>query len=319
MTNQKIAATLPQSSIHPMTSESVARFLNEAGRYPLLTPTEEIELSRRVARYQELTQVDRELTKTEQRQLKNGLKARERLVKCNLRLVVHISKRFAPRIRSAGMDHVDLIQEGAIGLQRAAELFDGTKGYKFSTYAYWWIRQSMSRALEMQDRAVRVPSNALEKMNRALKAQHEFTQAHGRKATIEELAELTETTPENLRLIIERSGYHTSLDGLAVEDGTALVDMLSDDEDLYDNLQLDWRSDDFERAFQQLDETDRYVIKNYYGLFGIEPIALGAISKLLGCSRERVRQRKDRALNKMFKYLKHSIPAQHTSQLTLIQ
>jgi len=302
-----------------MTNDSVSHFMNEAGRYPLLTATEEIELSRRVARYQELKQLKRELTKTEQRQLKSGLKARERLIKCNLRLLIHISKRFAPRIRSAGMDHIDLIQEGAIGLQRAAELFDGTKGYKFSTYAYWWIRQAMSRALEMQDRAVRIPSNALEKMNRALKVQHEFTQANGRKATIEELAALTETTPANLRLIIERSGYHTSLDGLAIENGTALIDMLSDDEDLYDNLQLDWRSDNFERAFYQLDEIDRIIIKNYYGLFGIEPITLGAIGKQLECSRERVRQRKDRALNKMFRYLKHSIPVQHTSQLTLIQ
>jgi RNA polymerase sigma factor (sigma-70 family) len=302
-----------------MTNDTVSHFMNEAGRYPLLTPTEEIELSRRVARCQELMQLERELTKTEQRQLKSGLKARERLVKCNLRLLIHISKRFAPRIRSAGMDHIDLIQEGAIGLQRAAELFDGTKGYKFSTYAYWWIRQAMTRALEMQDRAVRVPTNALEKMNRALKMQHEFTQANGRKATIEELAALTETTPENLRLIIERSGYHTSLDSLAIEDGTALVDMLTDNEDLYDNLQLDWRSDDFERAFHQLDETDRVIIKKYYGLFGIEPITLGAIGKQLECSRERVRQRKDRALNKMFHYLKYSIPVQHTSQLTLIQ
>ena len=302
-----------------MTSDTVSHFMNEAGRYPLLTPTEEIELSRRVTQCQELMQLERELTKTEQRQLKSGLKARERLVKCNLRLLIHISKRFAPRIRSAGMDHVDLIQEGAIGLQRAAELFDGTKGYKFSTYAYWWIRQAMTRALEMQDRAVRVPTNALEKMNRALKMQHEFTQANGRKATIEELAALTETTPENLRLIIERSGYHTSLDGPAIEDGTALVDMLSDNEDLYDNLELDWRSDDFERAFHQLDETDKMIIKKYYGLFGIEPITLGAIGKQLKCSRERVRQRKDRALNKMFHYLKHSIPIQHTSQLTLIQ
>ena len=282
--------------------------MNEAGRYPLLTPTEEIELSRRVARYQELMQLERELTKTEQRQVKGGLKARERLIKCNLRLLIHISKRFAPRIRSAGMDHIDLIQEGAIGLQRAAELFDGTKGYKFSTYAYWWIRQAMSRALEMQDRAVRVPSNALEKMNRALKMQHEFTQANGRRATIEELAKLTETTPANLRLILERSGHHVSLDSLAIEDGTALIDMLTDNEDLYDNLQLDWRSDDFERAFYQLDETDRLIIKKYYGLFGIEPITLGAIGKQLKCSRERVRQRKDRALNKMFRYLKHSIP-----------
>jgi len=300
-------------------SDSVTHFLNEAARYPLLTPTEEIELSRRALRYQELSQAKHELTKAEQRQLKSGLKARERLVKCNLRLVIHISKRFAPRIRSSGMDHIDLIQEGAIGLQRAAELFDGTKGYKFSTYAYWWIRQSMNRALEMQDRAVRVPTNALEKMNRALKAQHEFTQTHGRKATIKELAELIDTTAENLELILERSGQHVSLDSLAIEDGTALIDMLSDDEDLYDNLQLDWRSDNFERAFYQLDERDQFILQHYYGLLGAEPITLTAISKQLNCSRERIRQCKDRALNKMNKYLRYSIPVQHMSQLTLIQ
>lgn len=302
-----------------MTTDNFRDYLNEVGRYPLLTTDQEIELSRRVMRYMQLKEEKRELTKEEQRAYKSGFKARERLVKCNLRLVIHISRRFAMRIRTSGMDHLDLIQEGAVGLQRAAELFDGTKGYKFSTYAYWWIRQSMNRALEMQDRVVRVPSNALEKMNRAFKLQNEFMQLNGKPATLDEIAGLMDTDADALRLIIERSGFHTSLDTLAIEDGTSLIDMLKSEEDLFENVLSDQRSDDLERAFYQLNEDDQNIIKKYFGLFGTPEQALHSIGKDLGVSRERIRQRKDRALKRMSNYLRHSIPIQHTSQLPLIQ
>ncbi len=308
-----------------MNADVLRDYLNEVGKYPLLTTSQEIELSRRVQRWRELRDSKRELTKAERREIKGGQKAREQLVKCNLRLVIHISRRFVPRIKTAGMDHMDLIQEGAVGLQRAAELFDGTKGYKFSTYAYWWIRQAMSRSIEMQDRVVRIPSNALEKVNRAFKIQHEFTQAHGRVPSIDEIAAIMEMKPKELRLVIERSTTHSSLDSLAIQDGTPLVDMLSDYEDLYDHVNHSEKYADFEFAYNQLDNFDREIVAKYYGLYGNDPRALHVIAKEHNVSRERIRQRRDRALNKIGRALRHTgtftsaMEDQHMQQLTLVQ
>jgi len=284
-------------------SDTLRAYLNELGKYPLLTTAQEIELSRRVQRWLYLKNQDRELTKTEQREVKGGIRAREQLIKCNLRLVVHISRRFAPRIRSSGMDHMDLIQEGAIGLQRAAELFDGTKGYKFSTYAYWWIRQSMSRSIEMQDRVVRIPSNALEKVNRAFRIQNEYIQTHGHTPSIDQIAKIMEVNPRDLRMIIERSTTHTSLDCLAIQEGSPLLDMLSDHEDLYDNINHTEQYEDFEIAYSCLDEFDQQIIAKYYGLYGEDSRALVTIAEEHGVSRERVRQRRDRALKKIGHHL----------------
>lgn len=280
-------------------SDTLRTYLNEVGKYPLLTTSQEIELSRRVQRWVHLRDEKRELTKAEQREMKSGIRAREQLVKCNLRLVVHISRRFAPRIRTSGMDHMDLIQEGAVGLQRAAELFDGTKGYKFSTYAYWWIRQSMTRSIEMQDRVVRIPTNALEKVNRAFKVQSQYIQAHGHAPTIEQIAEIMEVNAKDLRMVIERSTVHTSLDGLATEEGSPLLDLLSDYEDLYENVDHKERYEDFEVAYEQLGEFDKKIISKYYGLHGEDSRALVTIAEEHGVSRERVRQRRDRALRKI--------------------
>ena len=279
-------------------SDVMRDYLNEVGKYPLLTTDQEIKLSRRVKRWQELRDKPNP-TNIERREIRSGLRAREELVKCNLRLVVHVSRRFATRIRGAAMDHMDLIQEGTVGLQRAAELFDGARGYKFSTYAYWWIRQAMNRGIDSYDRAVRIPTNALEKVNRAFKIKNEYRQAHGVLPTLDQVAEIMDMKPSDLRLIMERSTMHTSLDVLTKEDGSPLVDMLSDSEDLYDDVNDKKRQAGLYFACDQLDDFDRDIIAKYFGLFDNEPTTLTKIAQQHNVSRERVRQRRDRAFIKI--------------------
>ena len=299
-------------------SDVMRDYLNEIGKYPLLTTDQEIKLSRRVKRWQELRDKTNP-TNIERREIRSGLRAREELVKCNLRLVVHVSRRFAARIRSAGIDHMDLIQEGTVGLQRAAELFDGTKGYKFSTYAYWWIRQAMTRSLESYDRVVRIPTNALEKVNRVFKIKNEYMQSHGVMPTLDQVAEIMEVRPSDLRLIMERSNPHTSLDCLAKEDGSPLVDMLSKDEDLYETINHKERYADFYAACNQLDDFDRDIIEKYYGLHGNKPETLHVIAKDHNVSRERVRQRRDRALIKIRRALGKTSTFECQGTLPLLQ
>jgi RNA polymerase sigma factor (sigma-70 family) len=299
-------------------SEVMRDYLNAIGQYPLLTTDQEIKLSRRVKRWQELRDKSNP-TNTERREIRSGLRAREELVKCNLRLVVHVSRRFAMRIRGAGMDHMDLIQEGTVGLQRAAELFDGTKGYKFSTYAYWWIRQAMNRGLESYDRVVRIPTNALEKVNRAFKIKNEYRQAHGVLPTLDQVAEIMGMKPSDLRMIMERSTMHTSLDVLAKEDGSPLVDMLSNSEDLYDDVNAKERHAEFYFAYNQLDDFDRDIIAKHFGLHGGEPMTLLKIAQQHNVSRERIRQRRDRALVKIRRALGKTATFECQGTLPLLQ
>lgn len=157
----------------------------------------------------------------------------------------------------------------------------------------------MTRSIEMQDRVVRIPTNALEKVNRAFKVQSQYIQAHGHAPTIEQIAEIMGVNAKDLRMVIERSTVHTSLDGLATEEGSPLLDLLSDYEDLYDNVDHKERYEDFEVAYERLDEFDKQIISKYYGLHGEDSRALVAIAEEHGVSRERVRQRRDRALRKI--------------------
>jgi len=144
-----------------MTADAMRDYLEAISRYPLLTTQQEIQLARKIAQYMELRD-NPSPTPAEQRLIKAGLKARATMVNCNLRLVVHIAKRYTGRIKS--MDMLDLCQEGNIGLQRAAEKFDASRGYKFSTYAYWWIRQSLKRAIDSKERMIKIPIHMIDRI-----------------------------------------------------------------------------------------------------------------------------------------------------------
>jgi RNA polymerase sigma factor (sigma-70 family) len=302
-----------------MALDSLGAFMEQAGRYELLTTDEEIHLSRRIQRWRELKDKEGELTKEERRAIKSGLRARERLVKCNLRLVVHVSKKYTFKLRGFAMEHADLIQEGMFGLQRAAELFDGTKGYKFSTYAYWWIRQSISRSLETYDRCVRIPTNCLQKLNKAKKIQNEYMQEHGKPASLEYIAKEISMDVDLLRLSIERSTYHTSLDSLLIDNGTTLLDLMHTDEDLYDNADQKFEYDKLSQALATLNDADYELIQRIYGLDDAPIETMREIAGKKSYCRERVRQRRNAAINRLANALRRSSPLSSTEQMSLIQ
>lgn len=295
--------------------------MNQAGRYELLTTDQEIELSRRIQKWLTLKDKEGELTKEEKRAIRSGLRARERLVKCNLRLVVHVSKKYTFKLRGIALEHADLIQEGIFGLQRAAELFDGTKGYKFSTYAYWWIRQSISRSIETYDRVVRIPTNALQKLNKARKLQNEYMQEHGTPASLEHIAEMVKMDVDLLRLSIERSAYHKSLDAQSIEDGSCLVDLMhdQDDESLYEQADKDFEHSKLAHAMGILTDEELEILTRNYGLGGRPVETLREIASNKECNRERLRQKRIRAINKLACYMKKNGAVFSTQQMSLIQ
>lgn len=167
--------------------DSVKAYLNEISRYPLLTPAQEIELSRQVNAMQSLREVH-DPTPAQKRVIKRGERAKRDLINSNLRLVVHLAKQYTHRLSGTGLELMDLVQEGAFGLTRAVELFDSTKGYKFSTYAYWWVRQAITRGIDTKERLIRVPQHSLETVYKATKFQKTFMQQHGRLPSLQEMA-----------------------------------------------------------------------------------------------------------------------------------
>ena len=273
-------------------------YLAEIGRYPLLTGEQEIQLSRPVRRMIELQAMEGERTKAELREIKRGQRARDTIMNCNLRLVVHIAKRYATRLKCNGLEMMDIIQEGAIGLHRAAELFDGSKGYKFSTYAYWWIRQSITRAIDTKERIIRVPQHLLDKIYRATKLQREYLQEHGRPISMVALAEEMEMTVDELQMILQRNTPHSSLDQMVGDNGSPLIDLIaSEDPEIGDELSPMY-AEQLKLAFFRLGERDRYVVSAYHGLNGPQQ-SQREIGETLGISRSAVGQRRENAVRRL--------------------
>ena len=273
-------------------------YLAEIGRYPLLTGEQEIQLSRQVRRMIELQAMKGERTKSELREIKRGQRARDTIMNCNLRLVVHIAKRYATRLKCNGLEMMDIIQEGAIGLHRAAELFDGSKGYKFSTYAYWWIRQSITRAIDTKERIIRVPQHLLDKIYRATKLQREYLQEHGRPISMVALAEEMEMTVDELQMILQRNTPHSSLDQMVGDNGSPLIDLIaSEDPEIGDELSPMY-AEQLKLAFFRLGERDRYVVSAYHGLNGPQQ-SQREIGETLGISRSAVGQRRENAVRRL--------------------
>jgi len=285
-----------------MDTDSFRVYMNAIGKYPLLTAKQEIQLARQVQRYVQLRDSSEILTKEEKRDIRVGLRARDRLVSCNLRLVIYVAKKYSMRTKSGAMDIMDLVQEGSIGLQRAAEMFDGTKGYKFSTYSYWWIRQAITRAIDNKERLVRLPSHALSKIYKLIRVQREFLQANGRMPTLSEMCHLNDIDSDELRLLMERNAHHGSLDALAAEDGSPILDLLADkssqDAD-HTEIELVERTERLLNALDTLDTPSRDVLVRTFGLDGKQPVSYSAIGKELGVSRDGIRQRADKAKNRV--------------------
>jgi RNA polymerase primary sigma factor len=269
-----------------MTADAMRDYLDAISRYPLLSTQQEIQLARKIAQYMELRD-NPSPTPAEQRLIKAGLKARATMVNCNLRLVVHIAKRYTGRIKS--MDMLDLCQEGNIGLQRAAEKFDASRGYKFSTYAYWWIRQSLKRAIDSKERMIKIPIHMIDRIFKALQVEIEYMKEHGRKPSKTELAKVMGLTIEQLLALVDCNSAHISLDELITDDGNSLLDLIASPEVDID-YDLDHSKEHVQLALSYLTDMEQDLINKRYN----QDLTFTAIAKEHNVSRERIRQRTTR-------------------------
>jgi RNA polymerase primary sigma factor len=264
-----------------LSDDSVGIFLREMARYPLLTQAQEIELAR-------------EIVKGGTR----GEQAKRKLVRSNLRLVVSIAKKYLNR----GVPFLDLIQEGAMGLMRAAEKFDYERGYKFSTYAYWWIRQGITRAIASQSRTVRLPVHMVEKLNQVRKTRQMLSQQLGRKPTKHEIAVALDIDEDKLDQVLDVSQGTLSLHAwVGREEDTELMQLIEDSDNVAPNDCLDHKllCDRLNSVLDHLSDRERDIIKLRFGLTDGQHYTLSEIGEIYQLSRERVRQIQAKAMRKL--------------------
>jgi RNA polymerase primary sigma factor len=266
-------------SITNRESQSLEKYLQEIGKVDLLTPEEEVELAKRIKKGDEI--------------------ALEKLTKANLRFVVSVAKQY----QNQGLSLSDLINEGNLGLIKAAQRFDETRGFKFISYAVWWIRQSILQALAEQSRIVRLPLNKVGSLNKINRAFSELEQNYEREPSADELAEQLEISPEEVETTLAVASRHVSVDAPFVEgEDNSLLDVLENDKTPETDEDLDYTqslSKEINRSLSSLTERQCDVIKLYYGIGLKHPMSLEDIGDKFGLTRERVRQIKDKAINKL--------------------
>ena len=298
-------ASKPLETQRRRSSDPVSWYLATIGRIPLLTPAEEIELGNQVQAMMALTEdgsrefEDGELTTAQRRLLRIGRRAKERMMKANLRLVVSVAKKY----QGKGLELLDLIQEGSLGLERAVEKFDPTRGYKFSTYAFWWIRQSMTRAIACQSRTIRLPVHLSERLTTIRKVSLDLAHKLGAMPSRVEIAEAMDISLDELDSLLRQALTTSSLDApVNGEEGRSFLgDLIADsslDEPL-DIVEQRIHHEQLGRWLSHLSEQEQHVLKLRFGLDGNERHTLAEIGRLMEVSRERVRQVELKALRKL--------------------
>ena len=258
--------------------DSLRLYLREIGKVALLTADQEVSLAKLIER--------------------GDLGAKQHMIEANLRLVVSIAKGYLGR----GLSFLDLIQEGSLGLIRAVEKFDYRRGYKFSTYATWWIRQAVTRAIADKARTIRIPVHMVEKLNKVVHIERQLVQRLGREPEPEEIAEELEITTDEVREILRMSQMPISLEKpIGEDDDSSLGDFVPDEqaESPFDTASLSLRREDVELALSALPERERRVIELRYGLDGTQPCTLEEVGQTFGVTRERIRQIENNTLKKL--------------------
>ena len=261
-------ATFANDELAYATTDALQLFLNEAGRYKLLTAEEEVELAKRIERGEKA--------------------AKDLMINSNLRLVVSIAKRY----QGHGLSLLDLIQEGIIGLIRAVEKFDHRKGFKFSTYATWWIRQAVQRGVANKSRTIRIPVHIVEREQKMARAERELVVKLGRQPTDQELAKAAKLPVKQVKEVKAAARAVTSLDKPIGDDNSGSYGDLFASEHAHteEEVEISLRQETLRKALDELPERERLVLELRYGLTGGDPMSLEAIGRQLGITRERVRQ-----------------------------
>jgi RNA polymerase primary sigma factor len=290
-------------------ADSVRAYLKQIGKVPLLNAEQEVELAKRIEaglyaaeRLRACEEGEEKLERTMERDLRwigrDGERAKNHLLEANLRLVVSLAKRYTGR----GMAFLDLIQEGNLGLIRAVEKFDYTKGYKFSTYATWWIRQAITRAMADQARTIRIPVHMVEVINKLGRIQRELLQDLGREPTPEELAKEMDITPEKVLEIQQYAREPISLDQTIGDEGDSqLGDFIEDSEAVVavDAVSFSLLQDQLQQVLQTLSEREAGVVRLRFGLTDGQPRTLDEIGQVYGVTRERIRQIESKTMSKL--------------------
>lgn len=303
----------------PDSTDLVRNYLHEIGQVPLLTHDEEIILGKQVQRMNELIACKKALETSSDEPvstavwaqevalkedelnalLEQGQQAKQKMMRANLRLVVSVAKKYLKR----NMEFLDLIQEGSLGLERGVDKFDPTKGYRFSTYAYWWIRQAMTRAIAQQTRAIRLPIHIVEKLNKIKKVQRNLSQQLGRQATPQEIAAELDMEVGKVKEFLKLSRPTLSIDlRVGDEQDTSIIDLLEDDKTVTPDVYISREAlcQDIRSALASLSPQEQDVLKLRFGLEDGQPLTLAKIGDKLNLSRERIRRLQNTAL----KYIK---------------